>query len=283
MEAQAVLAAVETAGIRVCDLDLILVGPTIQDQPMPGNAALVQHKVGASCAAINVETACTSLLSQMVVAQGLILSGAYTTIACVASANWTKAADYSEKNCMLLGDGASAVILQPVGEGRGILGSHLETDGSYWGSIGCAMRLPRNVLSDYANGDYLQGPREKILFYVDRGEAGVGEIKNAGPIKTPAAAEKALAKAGLTPDDVDFLICHNPTEDLVAAWRQRLGISLEKNYTTLSCYGNMSGASLGANLHEAVQRGKIKDGNLVLMCAPGAGYHYAAIALRWGR
>lgn len=284
MEVEALLAAVKNAEISINDIDLILDGPTLHDQSMPGNAARVQYKSGAkNAAAINVESACTSLISQIVIAQGLILSGAYKTIACVTSTDWTKAADYTEKNCMLLGDGAAALIMQPVSEGKGILGAHLETDGSCWGAIGCNVRPQRGNIDRDVSDDSPEETQEKVYFYVDRGDAGIGEIKNSGPTKTPAAAKKALSKAGYTEKNIDFLICHNPTISLVDAWRKDLGVEQEKTYTTIEKYGNMSGASMGANLHEAVIAGKIKDGNLVVMCAPGAGYHYAAVVMRWGK
>lgn len=284
METEALLAAVKNAGISIDDIELILDGPTLQDQPMPGNAARVQYKSGAkNAAAINVESACTSLISQLVIAQGLIASGTYKTIACIASANWTTVADYTEKNCMLLGDGAAALIMQPVSDGKGIISAYLETDGSCWGSIGCNVRLPRGSEGCDVSNVYLEEAREKIYFYVDRGDAGIGEIKKSGPIKTPEVAKKALNKAGYTEKDIDFLVCHNPTISLVNAWCQDLRLELEKTYTTIEKYGNMSGASIGANLHEAASEGKIKDGDLVVMCAPGAGYHYAAVVMRWGK
>ena len=95
MEVKALLAAVENAGISVDDIEMILDGATLQDQPMPANAAALQYKSGAkNAAAINVETACTSLISQIGVAWGMIASGIYDTIACVVSTSWTKVADY---------------------------------------------------------------------------------------------------------------------------------------------------------------------------------------------
>ncbi|MBF0558184.1 MAG: ketoacyl-ACP synthase III [Nitrospirae bacterium] len=284
METKALLEAVNNAGIGIRDIDLILDGPNLRDQPQPGNAALVQYKSGAvNAAAINVESACTSLLSQITVAWALIGSGMYQTIACIGATNWTVTADFTEKNCMFMGDGAAAVILQPVSEGRGILSTHLETDGSCWNAVGRNLRLPRSLLTNYTPGNYLEGPREKVYFYIDRGDSGIGEIKRSGPVKTPEVARKALSKAGYTERDIDFLITHNPTMALAEAWRTALDIPPEKSHITLEKYGNMSAATIGANLHEAVVMGKIKDDDLVVMCGPGAGFHYASVVMRWGR
>ncbi|MEW6739194.1 MAG: 3-oxoacyl-ACP synthase III family protein [Nitrospirota bacterium] len=284
METKALLSAVENAGINIEDVELILDGPNLRDQPQPGNAALVQYKSGAkNAAAINVESACTSLLSQITIAWALIKSGMYNTIACIGSTNWTITADYTEKNCMLLGDGAAALIMQPVSEGKGILSAHLETDGSCYSAIGRNLRLPRALIENYTAGNYLEGPREKVYFYIDRGDSGIGEIRRSGPIRTPEVAKKALAKAGYTEKDIDFLITHNPTSILVNLWQKALNVPPEKAHITFEKYGNMSAASIGANLHEAVTMGKIKDSDLVVMCGPGAGFHHSAVVMRWGR
>ncbi len=284
MEAQAVRAAVNNAGLELDDVELILVGPALHDQPMPGNAAMVQYKSGAqNAASINVESACTTLISQMAMAVGLIRGGLYRNVVCVTSANWTKVADLTEKSCMIMGDGAAAVVMGEVAEGRGVLSVHLETDGSKSGAIGCNKRLPRALIRDYQAADYLLRGQEQVYFYVDRNDGGMDEIRSTGPTKTPDAAKKALTKVGLTTADIDFAITHNPTRPLVQAWQEALNVSAEQTHTTLHKFGNMSGASIGANLHEAATLGKLNDNDLVIMCAPGAGYHYAGLVMRWGR
>ncbi|MCL4537696.1 MAG: 3-oxoacyl-ACP synthase III family protein [Nitrospirae bacterium] len=284
METKALLAAVENAGISIEDVELILDGPNLHDQPQPGNAALVQYKSGAkNAAAINVESACTSLLSQITIAWALIRSGMYNTIACIGASNWTVTADYTEKNCMFLGDGAAALIMQPVSDSRGIVSTHLETDGSCWSAVGRNFRLPRALIENYRAGSYLEGPREKVFFYIDRGDSGIEKIRRYGPTKIPEAAKKALAKTGNTEKDIDFLILHNPTQILVDTWQKALDVPDAKMHVTIEKYGNMSAASIGANLHEAVTMGKIKDGDLVVMCGPGAGFHYSAVVMRWGK
>ncbi len=284
MEVKALLAAVENAGISVEDVELILDGPNLRDQPAPGNAAIVQYKSGAkNAAAINVESACTSLLSQMTIAWGLIRSGMYNTIACIGATDWTKSADYTEKNCMLLGDGAAALIMQPVSQGKGILSTCIETDGSCWNAVGRNLRLPKALLENYEPGNYIEGSRERIYFYFNRGDAGLDKVKEYGPVKVPEVVRKALSKANLNESDIDFLIPHNPAKKLVEAWLKALDIPSEKSHITLEKFGNMSAASMGANLYEAVAMGKMKDGDIVVMCGPGAGFHHAAVVMKWGK
>lgn len=284
MEVKALLAAVENAGISIDDIEMILDGPSLHDELMPGNAAALQYKSGAkNAASMNVETACTSLISQISVAWGMIASGGYNTVACVVSANWTKVADYTEKNSLFVGDGAAAIIMQPVTPGKGVLSVHLETDGKCCGGAGINFRLPNAYIRNYRAADYLEPARERFYFYFDRQHAGFEEMKRSVLTKTPEVALKALAKAGYTKDHIDFLITHNPNKVLTELWRKALGVPPEKTYLTIEKYGNMSAASIGANLHEASVNGMFKDGDIVVLCAPGVGCHYAAAVLKWGK
>jgi len=122
MEAKALLSAVENAGIDIEDIDFIFNGPVINEAIAPGHGPAVKHKAGAKNAAtFTVEGTCSSLISQIATAWGMISTGTYKTIACVVGCNWTLAADYTEKTCMIMGDGAAAVIMQPVSPGKGFL------------------------------------------------------------------------------------------------------------------------------------------------------------------
>lgn len=283
MEAKALLVAVENAGIDIKDVELILDEANVPDQCTPGNASILQYKSGAvNAAAINVGTACNSLIPQLDIAWALIATGRYNTIACVVATMQTKVADYTEKSCMLLGDGAAAVIVQPVSDGKGILSTHLETDGHYYDAVRLELRLPRKVARKYTGLTYLEKPREAMYFTFDHGE-GLKEITNSGHIKTPEVARKALAKIGYTEADIDFLITHQPSKILTEAWRKSLGVPIKKTHDTIEKYGNMGPASTGACLHEAVTLGKIKDGDLVVLAGPGAGLHYSAAVIRWGK
>lgn len=284
MEAKALIAAVENAGISIEDVEMILDGPSIHDQIMPGNAATLQYKSGAiNAASMNVETACTSLISQMMVAQGMIATGMYHTVACVVSSNWTKVADYSEKSCTFMGDGAAAIIMQPVSEGKGVLSIQLETQGQHAKGVGINARLPRSSIEHYEHPDYFNPSREKLYFYIDRGLSGLEEIKRLGPTQTPDTAKRALEKINYSTKDIDFLITANPSKLLTEQWRKALDVPLEKTHITIEKFGNMSATTIAANLHEAVTSNKIKDNDVVVICSPAAGFHYAAAVLRWGK
>lgn len=284
MEAKALIAAVKNAGISIEDIDLILDGPNVNDQISPQNAAALQYKSGAKNAvAMNVDMACASLIPQIEVAWAMIAMGRYNTVACVVATNQSISCDYTEKACMILGDGAAAFILQAVSEGKGILSVHMETEGRFHNTVGISLRLPHALISEHKSLGHTAGLNEGIYFYVNRAEKeGVEGIRQSG-IKTSRAAEKALAKAGYSKEDIDFLILHNPSIVLVEEWRKALAVPKEKTYVTIEKYGNMGPATMGINLHEAAVAGKIKDGDLVVLCAPGAGFHFNAAVLRWGR
>ncbi len=165
MEAKALLAAVEDAGIDIKDVDVILDGPNLPDQPSPGNAALLQRKSGAENAiAIDVSTACISLITQLDIAWAMIASGRYKTVACVVASMQTKVADHTEISCMMLGDGAAAMIVQEVPEGYGILSTHLETQGEYFRAVGadfCCQR--RDLMSRYIDEEKTKEEQQKTL------------------------------------------------------------------------------------------------------------------------
>lgn len=283
MEAKALLMAVENAGIDIKDVELILDGPNLPDQCTPGNASILQYKSGAiNAAAINVDTACNSLISQIDIAWAMIASGRYSTIACVVASMQTKVIDYTEKSCMLLGDGAAAVIVQPVSDGKGVLSTHLETDGRYHQAVRLELRVPRKYMRNYIGRLFFEEPMERLYFSFDHGE-GLKEISRMGPTKTPEVARKALAKAGYAEKDIDFFISHQPSKILTEEWQRALGVPPEKAHDTVEKYGNMGPASMGACLHEAVVSGRIKEGDLVLLAGPGAGFHHNAAVIKWGK
>ncbi len=284
MGTKALLAAVENARISINEVDLILHAGT-NDHTLPLNAPVIQYKSGAkNAAAMDVDMACASFIAQLAVARALIATGEYTTVACVCVGYFSIFADYTEKSCMMLGDGASAMIVQSVSAGKGILSVAMETDGRFHNTLGIDLRLPYAQIQNYDPVGVTAGPSEKPYFYVNRADAeGVKHIKEVDAVKVPEIAERALAKAGYTKNDIDFLIPHNPGRFLTETWRQALGVPPEKMYITHEKYGSMAGATIGANLHEAVTLGKIKTGDIVVLCGPGVGVSYNAAVMRWGK
>jgi 3-oxoacyl-[acyl-carrier-protein] synthase-3 len=284
METKALLAAVENAGISVEDIDLILNGSAMDDQFAPKNASLVQYKSGAkNAASLNVDMACSTLLSQMGLAWGMIASGLYKTVACVVSTDWTRIADYTDASCLFVGDGAAAIIMQPVTPGKGMLSIEMVSEGQYHAAIGVTIRLPKIAYTKNYQRAMYEPSQEQFLFHIQKDHPGFIELNENSPVKFAEMSRKALAKAGLTVADVDHFIPHQPPISVVNQWREAIGIAPNKMYITIEKFGNVSAASVGINLHEISAMGKLKEEDVVLMIAPAAGHQYAAVVLRWGQ
>ncbi|WP_108670058.1 beta-ketoacyl-ACP synthase III [Peribacillus acanthi] len=253
----AALRAIENAGITAEDLDLILVATVTPDQPFPTVACMIQDRLGAKkAAAMDLSAACSGFMYGAVTAAQFIQSGVYQNILVVGVEKLSKIMDWNDRNtAVLFGDGAGAVVIGPVSDGKGILSFELGADGSG----GKYLYQDKNL---YMNG------REVFKFAVRQ----MGE-----------SCIEVLNKAGLNKEDVDFLIPHQANVRIMEAARERLELPIEKMSKTIHKYGNNSAASIPISLVEELEAGKIKDGDLIVMVGFGAGLTWGAIALRWGR
>jgi len=255
---KAALAAIENAGIKVEDIDLILVATTTPDHHgFPSVACLVQNKIKAkTVAAMDVGAACSGFVYALVMAKQFIESGANQRVLVIGAEKMSKIVDWSDRNtAVLFGDGAGAVILGPVSEDRGILSYELGADG------GGANEL-------YVD-DFIQMNGREVFKFAVR--------------QMPDTIQHIMDKAGLTTSDIDFLIPHQANTRIIQSACEKLGISQDKVSVTVDRYGNTSSASIPMSLVEEVQLGKIKDGDLVVFVGFGAGLTWASLALRWGK
>ncbi|MBI5749621.1 MAG: 3-oxoacyl-ACP synthase III family protein [Nitrospinae bacterium] len=268
-------------GINAEEIDLILCNSNIHDQLQPGNGCLIQHKLGAKNAgAFNFDSACTSFINCLIIANSMIVTGECETILIVSSTTWTRVADYTEKKCMLMGDGAGAAILKPVKtEGRGYLGSYFISDGSLYHTMGRKVKKPEGWKGERT---YYNGDPEKLYLFIDRTKEGLDKIRELGPVQTVEITKKALQKCGLTIKDIDFFITHQPARELVDSWRKGLGLKEGQYHDTLKKYGNLSNASIPVTLDEAVSQGMLKGDDIVVFSAPGMGWNHSSIVFRWG-
>lgn len=250
--------AIENAGISASDIDMILVATVTPDQPFPSVACMIQEKLGAKkAAAMDISAACAGFMYGMVTAKQFIESGTYKYVLVVGVEKLTKIVDWNDRNtAVLFGDGAGAVVLGPVSEGRGILSFELGADGSGGKHL-------------YQEKDFItMNGREVFKFAVRQmGESSVN----------------VLEKAGLSKEDVDFLIPHQANIRIMEASRQRLELPEEKMSKTVNKYGNTSAASIPISMVEELEAGKIKDDDLIILVGFGGGLTWGAIALRWGK
>ncbi|NWQ41248.1 ketoacyl-ACP synthase III [Bacillus sp. EB106-08-02-XG196] len=249
--------AIKDAGITPEDIDLILVATVTPDQPFPSVACMLQERLGAKkAAAMDVSAACAGFMYGIITGKQFVESGAYKYVLVVGVEKLSKITDWNDRNtAVLFGDGAGAVIVGEVSENRGILSFELGADGTG------AKHL-------YQDEYIIMNGREVFKFAVRQ----MGE-----------SCVHVLEKAGLTKDDVDFLIPHQANIRIMEASRQRLELPVEKMSKTVHKYGNTSSASIPISLVEEIEAGKIKDDDLIVMVGFGGGLTWGAIAFRWGK
>ncbi|GMN99464.1 beta-ketoacyl-ACP synthase III [Parageobacillus thermoglucosidasius] len=249
--------ALDDAGISAKDIDLILVATVTPDRSFPSVACMLQERLGAAkAAALDISAACAGFIYGMVTASQFIDNGVYRYILVVGAEKLSKITDWNDRNtAVLFGDGAGAVVMGPVSKGRGILSFELGADGTGGKHL-------------YKDEYIVMNGREVFKFAVRQ----MGE-----------SCINVLEKAGLSKNDVDFLIPHQANIRIVEAARQRLELPEEKMSTTVRKYGNTSAASIPISIVEELEAGKIKDDDLIIMVGFGGGLTWGAIALRWGR
>lgn len=249
--------AIQDAGITAEEIDLILVATVTPDSPFPSVACRIQERLGAKkAAAMDVSAACAGFMYGIVTAKQFIESHVYKYVLVVGVEKLSKITDWNDRNtAVLFGDGAGAAIIGPVSENRGILSFELGADGTG------AKHL-------YQDEYIIMNGREVFKFAVRQ----MGE-----------SCVHVLEKAGLTKEDVDFLIPHQANIRIMEASRQRLELPEEKMSKTVNKYGNTSSASIPISIIEEVEAGKIKDDDLIVMVGFGGGLTWGAIAIRWGK
>lgn len=249
--------ALDHAGIAAEDLDMILVATVTPDYPFPSVACMLQERLGASkAAAMDVSAACAGFMYGIITGKQFIETGTYKHVLVVGVEKLSKITDWNDRNtAVLFGDGAGAVVLGPVSDGRGILSFELGADGTG------AKHL-------YQDEYIIMNGREVFKFAVRQ----MGE-----------SCINVLDKAGLSKEDVDFLIPHQANIRIMEASRQRLELPVEKMSKTIHKYGNTSASSIPIALVEELEAGKIKDDDLLVMVGFGGGLTWGAIAMRWGR
>jgi 3-oxoacyl-[acyl-carrier-protein] synthase III len=258
MAYEAAMAALENANVSAEEIDMIVVATVTPDQPFPSIACMIQDKLGAKkAAAMDVSAACSGFMYGIVTGKQFIESGSYKYVLVVGVEKLSKITNWDDRNtAVLFGDGAGAVVLGPVSEGRGILAFELGADGS--------------------GGKHLY--QEKEFITMNGREVYKFAVRQMGE-----SSVNVLEKAGLSKEDVDFLIPHQANIRIMESARQRLELPVEKMSKTIHKYGNTSSASIPISIVEEVEAGKIKDDDVIVLVGFGGGLTWGAIALRWGK
>lgn len=249
--------ALADANINPEDLDMIIVATVTPDRPFPSVATMLQEKLGAfNAAAMDVSAACAGFMYGIITAKQFVEAGTYKHVLIVGVEKLSKITDWNDRNtAVLFGDGAGAAVIGPVSEGRGVLSFELGADG-------------RGGKHLYQEDYIVMNGREVFKFAVRQ----MGD-----------SCINVLNKAGLSKEDVDFLIPHQANIRIMEASRQRLELPEEKMSKTVHKYGNTSAASIPISIVEELEAGKIKDDDLIVMVGFGGGLTWGAIAMRWGK
>ena len=251
--------ALQNAGITAEQLGLIIVATVTPDRSFPSVACQIQERLGTSgCASMDISAACSGFIYATTIAKQFVESNSYDYILVVGVEKLTKITDWQDRNtAVLFGDGACAAIISKVSEGRGILSFDLGADGTGG----------KHLYLNDKNQIYMNG-REVFKFAVRQ----MGE-----------SAITVLEKAGLTKEDVDYLVPHQANIRIMESARERLGLPEEKMSKTIQKYGNTSAASIGISIVDDLAAGKIKDDDIVVLVGFGGGLTWGALAIKWGK
>ena len=255
--------ALEAAGLEAKDIDLIVVATSTPDMVFPSVACILQNKLGiAGCPAFDVQAVCSGFVYALTVADAMIRTGTARKALVVGAEVFSRILDFSDRTtCVLFGDGAGAVVLE-ASETPGILASDLHADGKHVGILCVPGQVSGGVVAGHAMLK-MDGPAVFKL--------AVGVLEE--------AARAALAKAGKTEADIDWLIPHQANIRIMQSTAKRLKLSMDKVIVTVDQHGNTSAASIPLALDAGVRSGKVKKGDTLMLEGVGGGFTWGAVLL----
>lgn len=263
--------ALAAAGLSASDLDLVLLATCTGDYPLPATACLVQHQLGATkAAACDLSAACCGFVYALSVADAYVRTGMRHVLV-IGSEVMSAITDWTDRNtCILFGDGAGAAVVSASDGERGILSTHLRSDGNLCELIAVPGGGSRTPLSEKVVA-------ERMHFIKMKGN----ETFKVAVRTLEEIARETLAANHLQVEDLDLYVPHQANVRILNAVMDRLGLPPEKVMLNLERYGNTSAASIPIALDEAVRAGRVREGSLVMLGAFGAGLTWASALIRW--
>jgi 3-oxoacyl-[acyl-carrier-protein] synthase-3 len=268
--------ALADAGRTPADVDFVVFATTTPDWMVPGNGVIVQDRLGlANVGALDVRNACSGFLYALSVADAYVALGRYHCVLVIGAEVQSTGIDLSTRGrdmAVLFGDGAGAAVVEPCDAPRGILSWALHSEGALARELWCEAPTSREA------GRITPAMLEAGRHYPQMNGRQV--FKNA-TTRFPEVIHEVLASAGHTLDEVALIVPHQANRRIGDAVAQRLGVPPEKLFQNIERYGNTTGASIPIALTEARDAGLVRDGDLVVLAAFGAGFAWAGCAIRW--
>lgn len=272
LAAEAAVRAIESANLSTNDVDLILVATATPDRPAPSTACFVQDKIKAyRAAAFDVAAVCSGALFAMSVGAQYIASGMYNRVLVIGADTFSKITDWDRRDSVFFGDGAGAVLLSGTEEdNRGFLAYRLHSDGR--GKFN--FTVPAGGSESPASAQTLA---KRMHYFQMNGK----EVYKKAVDALPKVINEVIQQAGISPNDIDYMIPHQPSIRILEAVAEKVGLPFEKVMTNMDKYANTSGGTIPILLDEVNQSGRLKKGDLLLFAAIGAGWTWGASLLRW--
>ncbi|MFA7290393.1 MAG: beta-ketoacyl-ACP synthase III [Melioribacteraceae bacterium] len=273
MAANAILDLLKTTSVKAEEIDVIIVATVTPDMFFPATACLVQDKVGAKNAwGFDLSAACSGFLFALQTGAALIESGRYKKVIVVGSDKMTAISDYTDRNtCILFGDAASAILLEPTEDlSYGLIDTLLYTDGS-----------GKDALNMKAGGSLNPASHETVdnkMHYIYQDGKAVFKVAVKGMADI---SYEVMKKNNLESDDIAYLVPHQANLRIIDATANRMGIEKEKVMINIHKYGNTTAATIPSCLTEYYRAGKLKKGDNLILAAFGAGYTWGAAYVKW--
>ena len=279
MGAKAALKALEAAGVSKEEVDFVVFATLSPDYYFPGCGVLVQKELGLkTVGALDIRNQCSGFLYALSVADQYIKTGMYRNILVIASETQSPALDMSTRGrnmAVLFGDGAGAAVVSRSEGENGILSTHLHSEGAYADALamiapGVGTKWVPEILAENDPDDVSYYPNMNGQFVFKNAVVRLAEVINEG-----------LEANGLTVGDIDMLVPHQANLRISQFVQHQFKLTDEQVFNNIMKYGNTTAASVPIALTEAVQQGKIKDGDLVVLAAFGSGFTWASAIIRW--
>lgn len=275
MAVEASKQAVKDSGLSSEDIDLIIVSTSTPDYLTPTTSCIIQKEIGAvNAAAFDLGAACTGFLYGMTVAQQFIETGYYKHVLLVGSECMSRVTDWTDRgNCVLFGDGAGAVVLGKVEDGYGILSTYIGSDGT----LGNKITIPCLYMPEE------EKERRKNYKKLDAIWQDGQEVFKFAVKMMPVATEKVLENVALKLEDIKYIIPHQANVRILDGAAKRLGVTLEKIYTTIRKFGNISSASIPVAMAEAYKESCLKKGDNLVLVGFGGGLTWGSALVKWSK